>query len=308
MAEKEDYDIVPHEEVLRLRKEVEDIKQHPFGSTKEGKELLEAIKKLSESMDNLTGLFQEAAEQMKLEERESEMISKKIDPLFNQMNELIDENKKIAKGIIAVADMIKKERPAGSKESGESGPQGSSSQRSGSAGRGPSSGSSGMQGGPQQQASKGMPPPPSPSMGQAGQGSRQSQAQNQPGQQGSQQSQSQSAQGQQGPQAQSQSTAGQQTGRMPPPGGPSVRVQPSPLSQKSAGGPSAPPPSQSQGSAGGGQPQAPPSSPPGGPPGSGSPGSPPPMPNQGPGQMPPPPKQEQGQKKEKKGFLSFLKK
>lgn len=105
-AEK-DYDLLPHEEVIRLRREVEDIKTHPFGSAKEGKELLKAINRLSESMDNMTGLFQEAAEQMKLEEREAELIGKKLDPLFEQMNDLIEQNRKIAKGIIAVADMVK---------------------------------------------------------------------------------------------------------------------------------------------------------------------------------------------------------
>ncbi|PIN86019.1 hypothetical protein COV19_06720 [Candidatus Woesearchaeota archaeon CG10_big_fil_rev_8_21_14_0_10_44_13] len=109
MAEEsqEDYDLMPHQEVTRLRREVEDIKQHPFGSTHEGKELLEAISGLSQSMDHLTGLFQEAAEQMKLEERESELIGKKLDPLFGRIDELIDQNGKIAKGIIAVADMVK---------------------------------------------------------------------------------------------------------------------------------------------------------------------------------------------------------
>ena len=103
----EDYDLMPHEEVIRLRREVDEIKQHPFGSSKEGKELLDAISRLSSSMDHLTGLFQEAAEQMKLEERETEMIGSKLDPLFNKMDDLIDQNSKIAKGIIAVADMVK---------------------------------------------------------------------------------------------------------------------------------------------------------------------------------------------------------
>src|SRR3989344_7025994 len=104
---EEDYDLLPHEEVTRLRREVEEIKQHPFGSSKEGKELLDAISRLSESMDHLTGLFQEAAEQMKLEEREAELIGKKLDPLFGRMDDLIEQNKRIAKGIIAVADMVK---------------------------------------------------------------------------------------------------------------------------------------------------------------------------------------------------------
>lgn len=104
---EEDYDLLPHEEVTRLRREVDEIKQHPFGSSKEGKELLDSINRLSESMDHLTGLFQEAAEQMKLEEREAELIGKRLDPLFGRMDDLIEQNKRIAKGIIAVADMVK---------------------------------------------------------------------------------------------------------------------------------------------------------------------------------------------------------
>lgn len=106
MAE-EDYDLVPHKEVLELKKQVDEIKAHPFGSTSEGKQMLEAILKLSESMDRLTSLFQEAAEQMKLEEREAELIGKKLDPLFGRMDDMIEQNKRIAKGIIAVADIVK---------------------------------------------------------------------------------------------------------------------------------------------------------------------------------------------------------
>jgi len=110
MAEDEgEYEIVPHKEVLELKKQVDEIKAHPFGSTSEGKEMLAAIRRLSESMDNLTGLFQEAAEQMKLEERESELIGQKLDPLFLKIDDLIEQNKKIAKGILAVADMVKED-------------------------------------------------------------------------------------------------------------------------------------------------------------------------------------------------------
>ena len=109
MAEDNDYDIIPHEELLKLRREVNELKQHPLGATSTGKELLETIKELNTNISNLFNLFREAAEEMKLEESEAKMVAEKMKPMMQKFDTLIDQNEKIAKGIVAVADMVKED-------------------------------------------------------------------------------------------------------------------------------------------------------------------------------------------------------
>lgn len=109
MDETSDYDIIPHEEILRLRKEVNELKKHPLGSTAAGKDLVSSIKELNQNMTNLFNLFKEAAEEMKLEESEAKVIAEKMSPMMDKFDMLIDQNEKIATGIVAVADMVKED-------------------------------------------------------------------------------------------------------------------------------------------------------------------------------------------------------
>ncbi len=104
------YDLVPHKEVLELKKQVEEIKADPLGSTASGREMVDAMKRLSSSINELLDLFRTAVEEMKLEEKESDILVDRLDPMFEKMDTLIDQNQKIAKGIIAVADLIKEEK------------------------------------------------------------------------------------------------------------------------------------------------------------------------------------------------------
>lgn len=101
MAEEE-YDLVPHSEVEKLKKQFQDLKEHPYGETESGRKLMSGIDELSRSIEGLMDLLKDAAEQMS--ERPEEGSQKEV---MDKLDELIDENKKIAKGVLAVADMIK---------------------------------------------------------------------------------------------------------------------------------------------------------------------------------------------------------
>jgi hypothetical protein len=54
-------------------------------------------------------LFRDAADAMKLEEKESDAIGKKISPMLDKLNTLIDQNEKIARGIVGVAEMVRED-------------------------------------------------------------------------------------------------------------------------------------------------------------------------------------------------------
>ena len=74
-------------------------------------DLQASIDGLNQSINSLIGLFKEAAESLKIEEKEASLVASKIDPLFEKLDMIIEQNKKIARGIVAVADMIDERLP-----------------------------------------------------------------------------------------------------------------------------------------------------------------------------------------------------
>lgn len=101
----DEYALVPEKEVRRLREDIDSIKKNPLGSFG-GNELVESIKNLNAAINSLTELFKTAAEDLKIEERESQTIATKVEPLIGKIDLIMDQNKKIARGIVAVADML----------------------------------------------------------------------------------------------------------------------------------------------------------------------------------------------------------
>ena len=102
----EDYALTSMSEVRKLQKELEELKKNPLGSTASGKGFMESLDNVSGSLENMMELFREASEQMKLEEREEQILAKKIGPILDKLDAIEDQNKKIAQGIVAVADMV----------------------------------------------------------------------------------------------------------------------------------------------------------------------------------------------------------
>ena len=102
-----DYDIVPHNRLLELQRQVASLKKNPYGASQEGTEMKKTMENLSKSMGDLMGIFKEAAQEMQQEDHDTNVVAKSMKPLMNKVDMLIEQNKKIARGIIAVADMVK---------------------------------------------------------------------------------------------------------------------------------------------------------------------------------------------------------
>ena len=102
----DDYAIVPEKEVLQMKRDLESLKRNPLSGIDSGSDLITSMNNLTKAINSLIELFQKAAEEIRLEDRSSEAIVKKVEPLFEKIDMLVDQNKKIAKGIVAVADML----------------------------------------------------------------------------------------------------------------------------------------------------------------------------------------------------------
>lgn len=104
---EEEYAIVSKKEFLALKKELERIKKNPLEGSESGEDLQSSIDNLNKSLNIMLEVFKQAAEDMKLEEHDTGMVSKQIGPINEKIETLIDQNQKIAKGIVAIADMVK---------------------------------------------------------------------------------------------------------------------------------------------------------------------------------------------------------
>lgn len=102
----DDYEIVPEKDFNSVKQDVEKIKSDPIGSSEQGKDLKDSIDKLNGSVNNLFNLFRTTADDLKAEEHDEKLVSERIGPLFEKVDKLTEENEKIAKGIVALAEMI----------------------------------------------------------------------------------------------------------------------------------------------------------------------------------------------------------
>ena len=105
--DEEEYAIVSKKEFLALKRELEKIKKNPLEGAEQGDTLQSSIDNLNKSLNTMLEVFKQAAGEMKLEEHDTEMVGKQIGPLNDKLDKLIDQNQKIAKGIVAVADMVR---------------------------------------------------------------------------------------------------------------------------------------------------------------------------------------------------------
>jgi len=95
MAKDEPYDMLPHKDIIELKKQIQNSKAEKFSS----QGLMNSVDKLTKSMDSMLRLFKEASEDLKIDEEE--------DATNKKLNEIIEQNKIIAEGMVTVSDMVK---------------------------------------------------------------------------------------------------------------------------------------------------------------------------------------------------------
>lgn len=110
MAEE---DLAQYKDISELRKELEGMK-----GRKEipAKDLYEAVQKLTQTVTGMLDIFSAATEQMRLEEREFESESRKHEMIISKLDKLIDQNKTIAEGMVAIVEMVKEKIVAPARE------------------------------------------------------------------------------------------------------------------------------------------------------------------------------------------------
>lgn len=101
-------DVMPYYEVNELKKQM---KKMQDAAPANSDQLLGSMSNLTKSMDSMLQLFKTAAEEMKLEEQEESALGQQMKPLMDKLNEIIEQNKIIAEGMVAISDLVKERLP-----------------------------------------------------------------------------------------------------------------------------------------------------------------------------------------------------
>ena len=102
----DDFEIIPEKEISNLKKEIQKVKENPFGDNESSGKFLKTVDNLNDSMNNMLNLFKIAADSMQNEEKEEVFLADKIKPISEKVDRLLEQNEKIAKALVAIADMI----------------------------------------------------------------------------------------------------------------------------------------------------------------------------------------------------------
>lgn len=96
---EEEYEILPHQELEYLRHEVEKLKKNPFGDTTTGETLLDSMNSLTNAINKLNTILESANDEMIRDYQENKASDK--------LGRMIEQQEKLAQGIIAVGEMVK---------------------------------------------------------------------------------------------------------------------------------------------------------------------------------------------------------
>lgn len=106
MAEDDTYDLMPHRQIEDLKKHFDELKKKTISS----QEMLDSMNKLTATMDSMLKLFTQAAEELKLEEKEESETARKTDSIIKMLEGIKYQNNTIAEGVVTVSDMIKEHK------------------------------------------------------------------------------------------------------------------------------------------------------------------------------------------------------
>jgi len=94
----DDYELISHREMLKLKEDLNRLKQgNPVSS-----DMKSSIRELNDKLSSLIDIFDSAVENLREEDKESELISDKINPMLQKLEEIDEQNKKLAQGMVAI--------------------------------------------------------------------------------------------------------------------------------------------------------------------------------------------------------------
>ena len=98
MGEEDHYELVARDDLAKLREELDEVKKDPTSSYQSSLTLIEAMDRLASQISRLLDLFEHANKEMHQDYTQG--LHKESDKL----DKVIEQNEKLARGILALAD------------------------------------------------------------------------------------------------------------------------------------------------------------------------------------------------------------
>jgi hypothetical protein len=95
----DEYELVPRSQLEYLQREVEKLRKNPFGDSGTAKDMLSGIDMLNKNVSRLISIFETANDEI-VRDYKDRANSEKI-------SLVLEQNEKLAKGIVAIADLLK---------------------------------------------------------------------------------------------------------------------------------------------------------------------------------------------------------
>ena len=104
MPDDDSYDMLPHRQINDLKRQIDELKAKQAASSP--RELVVAMDSLAKTIDSLMNLFHQASQDLKYQLKEEDLASGK-DSVNEKLDRIIEQNRVIANGMVAVSDMVK---------------------------------------------------------------------------------------------------------------------------------------------------------------------------------------------------------
>jgi chromosome segregation ATPase len=98
--------LLPSDEVDKMRREIDTLRRKQGLVDTDNSDERAAISSLSKSINSLTRIFKDASEDLKMDTHDAVLVAQKLDKILERLDKVEVQNEKIAKGIVAIADMI----------------------------------------------------------------------------------------------------------------------------------------------------------------------------------------------------------
>ena len=93
-------------EINKIKKDIDMLKKKQGIEEPRENTLQESMSRLARSINALLKVFQEASEELKTDTHDAVLVSEKLDKIIDRLDKVEIQNEKIAKGLVAVADMV----------------------------------------------------------------------------------------------------------------------------------------------------------------------------------------------------------
>ncbi len=100
----DDYELIPLDEVEKLKAEIAALKQ---GKKSSPASLAGTLDRLANALEKLFKIFEVAATDMEQDKLHEKTFEEKIQPLMDKIRSMEQQNKDLAEGILAMADIVK---------------------------------------------------------------------------------------------------------------------------------------------------------------------------------------------------------